>query len=141
MGAKKRDGCPAPTTSWGNWADTGVYRNSGGRREKQQKRTSNTGLVQYKWIDQGALSWGSWQGTGVYRGEDEDREQQESRSTTYSSYNSTEYPWVADPEPETWGGWYYTGVERDGEYGPEYEQARHSSYGNTEYRWLDHYSG
>ena len=126
---------PEPPIVWRPWEDTGTTRGCGPSQEKEQRRTSNRGGIQHRWMsDSRPEVWGSWSGTGRTLGSGQTREAQESRT---SNCNNTETRWVSDPEPETWGAWTDTGETMT--IGAGYwvkEQARTSSYGNRETRWV-----
>ena len=123
-----------PPPPFGTWADTGVYKNENGHRYKQQSRTNGIS-TQTKWVDQGALSWGAW--TFVrYEGSGASRVRVESRTTTYSSYNTTEYRRIDDPPPPPFGTWADTGVYKN-ENGHRYKQQNRTNGISTQTKWVD----
>ena len=79
--------------SWGAWRNTGTYRGSLGSREQRQKRTSNYGDVEYRWVDDPEPeTWGSWSDTGETR-ENPDTFITEYEQKRTSNYGNVEYRW------------------------------------------------
>ena len=122
--------------TWGSWYNTGNYRGSGRSREREQRRDSNYGNSDYRWVsDPEPETWGSWSRTGNTRGSGRSREAEESRS---SSYGRTKTRWVSDPAPvpEIWGSWEDTGRTRTVNGQRQKEQDRTSTHGRTQTRWV-----
>ena len=128
-----------PEEIWGPWIDTGLTRDRNGRREEQQKSTSNMNNVRYQWVDVGptppVIIWGDWENTGqtqISEGWYWEHQRRESNQGDF------EYRWVK-LAMITWSVWADTGRTRgnpDDDEEMQKEQKRTPNYGSPEFRWV-----
>ena len=114
---------------WGEWMDTGKTADLGATKE--QKRTSNLGNVEYRWVAV-PIEWGPWYKVPVFEGCGPDRLQRERRDSTNTQASQARM--VPAPEEYIWGEWENTGRLSDD--GATFEQKRTSHCDTVHTQWL-----